>query len=106
MKSIIFLCLFIGLTFMIIGYVKTNATCPPPQIQYRYIPRTILDEQMNPEPVMSVFANMFEKPSPWDIANGLDWTYDMAYKNFQNTLNNEMSGVPALNSSSPSVPSM
>jgi hypothetical protein len=89
MKSIVFLLLFIGITFMIIGYVKSNAYCPPPQIQYRYIPRTILDDQINPQPVMAVFADMFDKPTPWDIANGLDWSYDLAYKNFQRTLYNE-----------------
>ena len=104
MKSIIFLLLFMGITFMIVGYVKSNVTCPAPQIQYRFIPRTILDEQTNPEPVLATFASMFEKPSPWDIANGLDWSYDLAYRNFQNTVNNQVTGTTTMDSSSPSAP--
>jgi len=88
MKSIVFLLLFIGITFLIVGYVKTNSFCPPPQIQYRYIPKTILDEQNNPEPVMAVFSEMFNKPDPWEIQNGLDWSYDLVYSNFEKALKN------------------
>ena len=34
MKSLVLLLLLIGITFMIMGYVKTNQQCPPPIIKY------------------------------------------------------------------------
>ena len=65
MKSLVLLLLLIGITFMIIGYVKTNQQCPPPIIKYRYIPRTFKNEQENPIPLYSIFGSMFTNSSPW-----------------------------------------
>lgn len=65
MKSLVLLLLLIGITFMIMGYVKTNQQCPPPIIKYRYIPRTFKNEQENPTPLFSIFGSMFTNSSPW-----------------------------------------
>ena len=37
--------LLIGVVFITIGYTKMSFECPPPAIQYRYIPRKIYEEQ-------------------------------------------------------------
>ena len=65
MKSIIVLLSFIGIVAIIIGYVNQLKQCPPPKIEYRYIPRSFEDEQNDPVKVSKLFRNMFEMPSPW-----------------------------------------
>ena len=65
MKSVIVLLCFIGIVAIIIGYINQIKQCPPPRIEYRYIPRTFEDEQNDPVKVSKLFNNMFEEPSPW-----------------------------------------
>ena len=65
MKSIIVLLTFIGIVAIIIGYINQIAQCPPPKVEYRYIPRTFEDEQNDPVKVSKLFRNMFEEPSVW-----------------------------------------
>ena len=65
MKSLILLLLLIGVIFIAIGYIKTNQQCPPPVVEYRYIPQTFIDQQNNIKPVLSLFGSMFQKSSPW-----------------------------------------
>jgi hypothetical protein len=65
MKALVLMIMLIGITFMIMGYVKTNQQCPPPIIKYRYIPRTFKNEQENPTPLYSIFGSMFTNASPW-----------------------------------------
>ena len=38
--------LMAGIVFITIGYTKMSFKCPPPQIEYRYIPRQIYEEQI------------------------------------------------------------
>jgi hypothetical protein len=65
MKSIIVLLTFIGIIAVIIGYINQIQQCPPPKVEYRYIPRTFDDEQADPVKVSKLFRNMFEEPTPW-----------------------------------------
>jgi hypothetical protein len=65
MKSLIVLLSFIGIVAVIIGYINQIKQCPPPRIEYRYIPRTFEDEQNDPVKVTKLFRNMFEQPTPW-----------------------------------------
>ena len=65
MKSFFVILLFIGIIWIIIGYINQIQTCPPPQVEYRYIPRTFEEEQTSPAKVSQLFRDMFEKPSPW-----------------------------------------
>lgn len=65
MKSIILLFMLIGVIFIAVGYVKTNEQCPPPVVEYRYIPKTFEDEQNELTPLFSVFGKMFTNASPW-----------------------------------------
>jgi len=65
MKSIIVLLTFIGIVAVIIGYINQIQQCPPPKVEYRYIPRTFDDEQSDPVKVSKLFRNMFEEPTTW-----------------------------------------
>lgn len=65
MKAIIILMLFVGIVAVIIGYINQLRQCPPPKIEYRYIPRTFEEEQNDPTKVTQLFRNMFEEPTPW-----------------------------------------
>lgn len=62
MKGFLFFLLFIGLIFIVAGYVQSNQRCPPPVVVYRYVPRTFEEEQDNPTPLVSLFGRMFEEP--------------------------------------------
>ena len=65
MKSLVFLFMLIGFVFIAIGFIKTNQQCPPPIIQFRYIPKTFNEEQNSQVPLTSIFGKMFNDSSPW-----------------------------------------
>jgi hypothetical protein len=65
MKSIIILITFVGIVAVVIGYINQIQQCPPPRVEYRYIPRTFEDEQNDPVKVTKLFKDMFESPSVW-----------------------------------------
>jgi hypothetical protein len=70
MRSIVFFLLLCGIILVVIGFVKSNQQCPPPLVEFRYIPRTFEQEQDNPIPVSSIFASMFEDQTAWDKVQG------------------------------------
>ena len=65
MKFILISLIFIGLGIVLVGYVRSQKECPPTKIEYRYVPRTFVEEQEDPTPVSEIFAKMFIEPSPW-----------------------------------------
>ena len=65
MKSIILLLFIIGVIFISIGYYKDNQQCPPPIVQFRYVPKTFEQEQSIEEPILSTFSSMFKDNSAW-----------------------------------------
>jgi hypothetical protein len=69
-KSIILLIIFVGILFMTIEVVKiyVNAQKVQNTIEYRYIPRTFVDEQLEPVYPSTIFSNMFSQPSPWIVS--------------------------------------
>lgn len=76
MKSLVFLLLIIGIIFIAVGYIRSNQKCPPRQIEYRYLPKTFIDEQNNRTPVLSIFGSMFSKSSPWQDYVGYTSNFD------------------------------
>lgn len=64
MKFLLVTILFVGFVFIVVGVVKAQKV-PPPRIEYRYIPRTFVEEQMDPTPVSDIFAPMFYDSTPW-----------------------------------------
>jgi len=80
MKSIIVLLSFIGIVSVIIGYINQIKVCPPPRVEYRYIPRTFEDEQNDPVKVTKLFRNMFEEPTPWIAGQRLGYIKPNIFK--------------------------
>ena len=46
MRAVFFILFIIGWTMIISGYVNSYQSCPPQGVQYRFIPRKVLDEQL------------------------------------------------------------
>ena len=65
MRALIVILTFLGIIAIVIGYINQLQTCPPPKVEYRYIPRTFEDEQNDPVKVSTIFRQMFEEPSTW-----------------------------------------
>lgn len=60
---VVFVLLFIGAALVLIGYMLSQPHCPPPKIEYRFTPRTFVEEQQSPAPVTDIFAPMFYESS-------------------------------------------
>lgn len=57
--------IFIGILFILVS-VKNNEKCSNTEkIIYRYIPRTLEEEQNEPVFVSDIFKTMFTQQSPW-----------------------------------------
>jgi hypothetical protein len=70
MRSIVILFLLVGIILLAIGYIKSNQSCPPPVVEFRYIPRTFEQEQDAPTPLLSIFGKMFKDDSAWTQTQG------------------------------------
>jgi len=57
--------LFVAFMLIILGIQNSRKPCPPPIVEYRFVPRTFQEEQENPASISNVFGDMFAKPSPW-----------------------------------------
>ena len=67
MKAIAIFLLFIGMFLVVQGYYTKKTTCPPPEVQVKYIPRSLYDEQLSDDPstmVSTQFKSMFEDIDP------------------------------------------
>lgn len=65
MNLFLVLLLFIALILMVVGYIKANNQCPPRRVEYRYVPRTFIEEQEDPTPITDIFAAMFFESTPF-----------------------------------------
>ena len=81
MNSLVLLLFLIGVILVTIGYTKSNNNCPLPKIQYKFIPRSLYEEQFSPNNTSSKFKNMFNESSPW-------YNYHQGNLNFENETNN------------------
>lgn len=73
MRSLAVLLLFMGIVAITIGYTKSTASCPPPRIEYRYVPRKYMDEQMDSNSASEVMTDMATSATPYN-----DSIYDSA----------------------------
>jgi len=67
-KSIILLIAFIGILFLSITTIQayTESIKIQPKTEYRYIPRSFDEEQLDPIYVSEIFGDaLFKNPSPW-----------------------------------------
>ena len=70
MKLLVIILLIISIIFIAVGYIKSNQKCPPPIVEFRYIPKTFEEEQNVTTPILSQFGKMFNNPSAWQTNNG------------------------------------
>ena len=75
MKSLIIILTFIGIIVIVVGYVNQIKKCPPPKVEYRYIPRTFQEDQEHPVRISELYNTMFVEPTPWlhgmTLSNGV-----------------------------------
>jgi hypothetical protein len=64
-KGLLIILLVFGLILIIIELTKVSTKCPAQKIVYRYIPRTLEEEEMEPAYVTDIFKTMFTQPSVW-----------------------------------------
>jgi len=67
MKSIIMFCVFVGAFLMITGIYeeKLKVAQTSKKIEYKFIPRTYLEEQLSNDDVSQKMADTFKYESPW-----------------------------------------
>ena len=65
LKLVLFFIFFIGIILISIDVVRTYNKCQDPQIIYRYIPRSLAEEEENPVPLDDLFYDMFNNPTVW-----------------------------------------
>jgi len=53
------------LLFVFWGLVKNNNQKPDPQVIYKYVPRTFVEDQENPPLLNDLYYEMFNAPTPW-----------------------------------------
>ena len=66
MRAVFFILFLIGWTMVISGYVNSYQSCPPKGVQYRYVPRTVLNEQLtqNNDSVSALYDKMVSYRDP------------------------------------------
>lgn len=70
MNLFLLLLLLIGFVFIVMGFVKANRNCPAPKIEYRFTPRSFVEDQESPVPVSDIFARMFFESSSFLVNHG------------------------------------
>ena len=65
MRTFVFLLAYLGVMAVVVGFVLQSRQCPPPEIEYRYIPRSFQEDQDNPQRVSAIYDAMFKEPTPW-----------------------------------------
>ena len=66
MKSLSLLILIVGIVFVTVGYMdnKVSKLQSEKKIEYRFVPRTIYDEQIKPVNLTDTFSSMFSNIDP------------------------------------------
>jgi len=57
---------FIGIIMSVVGYYKANTSCPIQKVKYKFIPKTLKEEQADQVSVSATFRDMFTKSAPKD----------------------------------------
>lgn len=73
MKGIAVFILFVGMFLVVQGYYSKTTACPLPQVQVKYIPMSLYEEQLSNDPEKSIsrqFKGMFEDTNPWPTTTG------------------------------------
>ena len=65
MRSLFLILFIIGIVLVIIGYYENNKPNSIDKIEYRYIPRNYLEEQMFNTNLKNKYSDLFDKSSIW-----------------------------------------
>lgn len=65
MNVLLLILLLVGFIFVVVGFVKANRNCPVPKVEYRFTPKSFIEEQESPTPITDIFAKMFYESSPF-----------------------------------------
>ena len=68
----IFMIIFMTGIILIIGYYILNGQTSKNKIVYKYIPRTVEEDEKSPIYVSEIFKTMFTQPSVWIDSINLD----------------------------------
>jgi hypothetical protein len=71
-KGFFIIALIIGIIMLIIYYIVNQEEGFKQNIIYKYIPRTLEEEEMSPIYVSEIFKTMFTQPSVWIDSIGKD----------------------------------
>lgn len=80
MKAIILIIFIIGIVLITTGYHKNQNKNQPTKIEYRYIPRTFYEEQLNNVDLKKLYSDMFDKKSTWSTYPFNDNNHDFIEK--------------------------
>ena len=64
MRSIVLVILLCGIVMVSIGYSRMQFKCSPPRIEYRFVPRSFLEQQFADDPTGAV-ASLFDSADPF-----------------------------------------
>ena len=65
-KSIFVIIIILGLIIVVYELTKRTFQCPnKPEIEYRYLPRTLDMDIQDSKDVDKIFKTMFQKAEPW-----------------------------------------
>ena len=64
-KVALLIIVFIGIILITINIVNYEHKCPSKTVEYRYIPRTLEEDEAEPVYVSDIFKTMFSQQSPW-----------------------------------------
>jgi hypothetical protein len=67
MQTIVVLLMFIGMALVMHGIYdeKQRALEENVRVEYRFLPRTLYDEQLSQTDMAGTFKGMFDRESPW-----------------------------------------
>uniref|UniRef100_A0A6C0EIV4 Uncharacterized protein n=1 Tax=viral metagenome TaxID=1070528 RepID=A0A6C0EIV4_9ZZZZ len=65
MKSIILILFIIGISLIIIGYYEHMQLNPVNKIEYRYISRNYLEDQMADQNLRNKYSDLFNRTGVW-----------------------------------------
>jgi hypothetical protein len=66
-KSLLLLLIFVGILLMTVEVVKVlkDTEKVKTKVEYRYMPRTLEEEQLEPVYPSEIYSTLFSAPSPW-----------------------------------------
>ena len=64
-KGVFIIILMIGIILFCLYFLNSNMDKTQPKIIYKYIPRTLQEEEESPIYVSEIFKTMFSQPSSW-----------------------------------------